>query len=184
MNRNYGKEISSIALIAILVISVSAFVMPVAAKDPPHIPSGHATITIDNGIINIDVFGEAYSECDVWLYRGGSNAYYEEPLMSYGANDPVWLDDGTVQQFYPATGNPDVWYDAIVGLDLDGDNSDDVTVTRSIMVPSGQKYFFVRYTIENIKGSDLTNFRFFQGVDYDAGDAGTGDEGGYAGDFV
>jgi len=169
---------------AILAISVFAFAMPVVAKDPPHIPAGSATIAIDNGIIDIDVFGETYSGYNVWLYRGGSNAYYEEPLISYGTNPPVYLSYGTVHQLYPATGNPDVWYDATVGLDLDGDASDDINVTRSIMVPSGQKYFLVKYCIVNIKGSDLTNLRFFQGVDYDAGDAGAWDEGGYAEDFV
>ena len=178
------KKGIGIFIAAIMVISVLAFAMPVVAKDPPHVPVGSATIAIDNGIINIDVFGETCSGLDVWLYRGGSNAFYEEPLMSYGTNLPVYLSDGTVHQFYPATGNPDVWYDAIVGLDLDGDASDDINVTRSIMVPSGQKYFVVKYCIENINGSDLTNFRFFQGVDYDAGDAGTDDEGGYAYDFV
>jgi hypothetical protein len=103
--------------------------------------------------------------------------------MSYGANDPVYLGSGTVHQTYPTTGVPDVWYDAIVGLDLDDDESDDINVTRSIMVPSGQKYFVVKYCIENINGSDLANFRLFQGVDYDVA-SGPDDEGGYADDFV
>jgi len=128
--------------------------MPVIAKDKAPTPGGSADIAIDNGIINIDAFGETYSGDDVWLYPGVSNAYYEGPLMSYGANDPVYLSDGAVHQLYPDTGVPDVWYDAIVGLDLDGDESDDINVTRSIMVPSGQKYFVVKYCIENINGSD------------------------------
>lgn len=59
----------------IMALSVSAFVMPVIAKDPPHPSAGSATIAIDNSIIDIDVFGETYSGDDVWLYKGGSNAY-------------------------------------------------------------------------------------------------------------
>ncbi len=167
------------------MILVSVLATTAVAKDPPHISADSASIAINNSIINIDVFGEAYSCCDVWLYPDAySNVFYEGALVSYGTNSPVYLSHGTVHQAYPATGNPDVWYDAVIGLDLDGDGSDDVNVTRSIMVPSYQKYFLVRYCIENIKGADLNNLRFFQGIDYDVA-YGTGDEGGYDdGDFV
>jgi hypothetical protein len=173
-----------IFIAVILVMSVFA-AMPVIAKDKAPTPGGSADIAINNGIINIDAFGENQSRFDVWIFNGYSTVHEEYPLMSYGANDPVYLGSGTVHQTYPATGNPDVWYDAIVGLDLDVDIEDDINVTRSIMVPSGQKYFFVRYCIENINESkDLGNFSFFQGVDYDLGTDWNDDEGGYADDFV
>ena len=116
--------------------------------------------------------------------KGVVTHIYEEPLMSYGINDPVYLSEGFVSQYYPDTGTPGTWYDAVIRLDLDGDPPEDVEVTRSIIVPSGEKYFLVKYNIENINGSELANFRLFQGVDYDAGDGGTNDEGGYAADFV
>ncbi len=148
-----------------------------------HLPE-NGTVTINNGVISID-FGETHSGIWVWYYKGGSNVFWEEPYFGYGDNYPVTLSTATVYVTYPATGSPDVWYNAVMGLDLDGDNVKDVNITRSIMVPSSTKYFFVRYCIENI-GESLDNFRVFQGVDYDAGNAGVGDEGGYnsSGDFV
>ena len=158
---------------------------PVGVETIGKIPSSdNQSITINNGVILID-FGENWSGFDVWYYRGGSNAYYEEPYFSYGSYDPVGLSNGTVYTSYPAIGYPNTWYNAIIGLDLDGDNIEDINVTRSIMVPINTKYFLVRYCIENI-GESLDNFRVFQGVDYDAGNAGVGDEGGYdsSGDFV
>jgi hypothetical protein len=180
--RNLAIGVFIAGILVILVFGA----MPAIAKDKVPTPGGSADIAIDNGVINIEYFGETHSyptDCD-WFYRGGSNLYDEWPLMSYGENNPIYLSDGNVHLNYPATGVPDVWYDAIVGLDLDGDESDDINVTRSIMVPSDQKYFIVRYCIENIKGSDLDNFTLFQGVDYDAGDCGEEDEAGYAADFV
>jgi len=140
--------------------------------------SDNQSITINNGVILID-FGEDWSGYDVWDYRGGSNAYYEEPYFSYGSYDPVGLSDGTVYISYPTTGYPNIWYNAIIGLDLDNDNVEDVNITRSIMVPINAKYFLVRYCIENVGDANLDDFRVFQGVDYDAGNAGIGDEGGY-----
>lgn len=163
------------------------FATPAIAKDPPHPVSGQQPIYIDNGIIDLDDFGE--QESYGWYYSGYSNAYWEEPLMSMGTEWPVYLSDGDITQYYPDTGVPDTWYDAKVEVDLDGDYSADIEVTRSIMMPSGAKYFLVKYTIKNIKGSDISNFRFFQGVDYDVAYENShnwsDDEGGYdAIDFV
>ena len=173
---NKQTKIRAILLMLIMALSVSAFVMPVIAKDPPHAPAGSASITIDNGIMNITDFGETYSYG--WYYRGDDHTYLEEPLMSYGTNDPVFLSNGSVSQWYPDSGVPGTWYDAFIELDLDGDNTDDINVRRSIMVPSGEKYFLVRYTIANIKGSALDNFSVFEGVDYDVC-YDINDEGGY-----
>jgi len=144
-------------------------------------------IAIDNGIINIDYFGETYASEDVWLYPDGySNCFDAWPSMSYGANlpRPLWI--GTVTQCYPLTGTPDTWYEAIVDLDLDGvGGAPDVEVHREVMVPSGENYFLAKYTIINIKGSSLPNFKFFQGVDYDVAYSWDDDEGGYDNyDFV
>jgi hypothetical protein len=180
------KKGIGICIAAIVVISVLTFVMPVVAKDP--LPTPNDSIAIDNSIININVFGETYSfGMWVWFYGGYPTLFDESPYMSYGGNNHVTpLKSGTVYQFYPVTGTPDVWYDAIVGLDLDNDTINDINVTRSIMVPSGQKYFLVRYCIENINNSDLENFRFFQDADYDVLPSSDDDEGGYvsAGDFI
>jgi hypothetical protein len=169
-------KISAILLMLIMALSISAFVMPVIAKDPPHTPAGSASITIDNGIINITDFGETYSYG--WYYRGDDHTCWEEPLMSYGTNDPVFLPDGCVSHLYPDSGVTDTWYDAFIELDLDGDNTADINVSRSIQVPSGEQYFLVRYRIENINGSALDNFRVFEGVDYDVCE-NINDEGGY-----
>jgi len=136
-------------------------------------------IAINNRTININYFGELTSGINVWLYPDSyTNCFQEEPFMSYGANLPVPLVNGTVTQCYPLIGNTDTWYEAIVNLDLDGGGAD-VEVHRSILVPSDQTHFLAKYTIRNIKGSTLPNFRFFNGVDYDLASSSSDDEGGY-----
>lgn len=187
MSRAQMARLGRIALVVAAVsVLVGAVLVPglAAAKDNPPQQVGVA-LGIDNGVINIDYFGESWSGMDVWLYPPGySNVYMETPLFGYGANLPVNLWWGTVSTFYPGGGVPGVWYDALVDLDLDGDLAADITVKRSIMVPPGAKYFLAKYGIANAKGVDLPNLRVFQGVDYDVG-GGTGDEGGYNNqDFV
>jgi len=149
----------------------------------PFCPGG---IRIDNGIININGFKEAGECCGgLWLYPDGySNVYQELPCMSYGGNLPKPLPLGTFIKCYPITGTPGNWYEAIIELDLDG-GAPDVEVHREIMVPSHESYFLAKYTIINIKGSSLPNFRLFQGVDYDVANTISNDEGGYSrNDFV
>jgi hypothetical protein len=143
-------------------------------------------IAIDNGIININHFGERDVYYDYWLYPPSYyNCFQEIPAMSYGAYVPKSLTSGTITNCYPLTGSPDTWYEAIVNLDLDGDITPDVAVHREIKVPSNESYFLARYTIVNIKGSSMANFRFFQGVDYDVASSSSNNEGGYDGkDFV
>jgi hypothetical protein len=178
-----SARVVALAVLA-LVLSVSIVGAGVAAaKDPPL--TSPAYIAIDNGVINIDGFGEVDSCCGVWQYPASvSNCWYEEPYLAYGGNPPVSLTGGFIASPYPATGVPDVWYDATIDLDLDAGPGDDVTLTRSIMVPSGEKYFLVRYSVQNISGADLPGFRLFQAVDYDvAGDLAN--EAGYEDcDFV
>jgi hypothetical protein len=143
-------------------------------------------IRLNNGIININGFKEAGECCGgLWLYPDGySNVYEELPYISYGGNLPKPLYSGNITQCYPITGTPGNWYEAIIQLDLDG-GAPDVEVHREIMVPSGQSYFLAKYTIINMKGSSLPNFRLFQGVDYDVAVLFTDDEGGYdRNDFV
>ena len=180
----FGRIALVIAAVSVLVVAI---LVPglAAAKDKPPQQVGSPDIGIDNGVINIDNFGEMWSGYNVWLYPPGySNAFVEAPAFGYGANLPAYLWAGAVVTFYPAGGVPGVWYDAVVDLDLDGDQASDIVVKRSIMVPPGQKYFYARYGIANAKGTDLPNLRVFQGVDYDVG-GGTGDEGGYNNqDFV
>ncbi len=161
------------------------FTFPVSdnetALPSPGCPGG---IAIDNGIININDFGEQASGINVWLYPNSyTNCFEETRFFSYGAYPPVPLISGTVTQCYPLTGSPDTWYEAIVELDLDGGGAD-IEVHRQIMVPSNTSYFLAKYTIVNIKGSPMPNFRIFQGVDYDIGPLFTNDEGGYVYDFV
>ncbi len=177
-------KISTILITLFLVLSVSVFSMSVVARDTLHTSSTSSTaITIHSDMIRIDDFSAIYSW--YWFYpiTGNNHLWLEEPLMCYGAESPVWLSEGNViQEYNTSTGSPDTWYDAVIKLNLDSDLQDDINVTRSIMVPSGQKYFFVRYTIENINGSDLDNFSIFQGVDYDVDDSYDNDEGGYDAD--
>jgi hypothetical protein len=175
-----------VALVLVaLLLSLGTIAAPTAlAKDDKKVgspkPMGPAPITLNNGIIDI-VFGE---QCCEWgQYDGYNHIYLEEPAMSYGANLPTWLSYGTVIQAYPALGNPGTWYEAIIDLDLDGDAAPDVRVHRWVMLPPGQKYFMVCYTLDTLKGA-MDNFRFFQGVDYDVGGDSMYDEAGYRADFV
>jgi hypothetical protein len=181
-----------LALVLVLAIPQST----VLAKEPFTFPTSDNVTTlpglaclggigINNSTINIDYFGELGSGVGVWQYPSGyRNVYQETPYMSFDAKLPQPLSAGTVTQCYPLTGTTNNWYEAIVLLDLDG-GAPDVEVHREIMVPSNQSYFTARYTIKNIKGSSMSNFRFFQGVDYDMGVSFSDDEGGYNGnDFV
>jgi len=139
---------------------------------------------IDNGILNIELNEKGECCGDFWLYPDGhSNVYQETPFFSYGGHAPVTLNNGSVTQCFPLTGSPDTWYESIIYLDLDGGGFT-IAVHRWIMVPSNESYFLVRYTIDNLKGGPLSNFRIFQGVDYDIGVSFSNNEGGYVNDFV
>jgi hypothetical protein len=158
---------------AILALSVMTLALPAGAQDKtaPAVSPESADIEIDNGIIDID-FGELYTFAlhdSYWYFRGENVLDDEEPAISYGTNKPVWLGAGTVHQYYPPVGSTGTWYSAIISLDLDGDEKDDVNVTRSIMVPGGEKYFVACYCIEVISDTYLDNLTLFQGVDYDIG---------------
>ncbi|HEX7365125.1 MAG TPA: hypothetical protein VF366_08170 [Dehalococcoidia bacterium] len=200
MNKGRGL-IHSLVLTALLLGFASAcflYVPQAAAQDKqPFVfptsdnetalpsPACSGGIAIDNGIINVNLFGELFSAVNVWLYPNTyTNCFQEAPAMSYGANLPKPLALGTITQCYPLVGSPDTWYEAIVELDLDGGGAD-IEVHREIMVPSNASYFLAKYTINNIKGSPMSNFRFFQGVDYDVASSTANDEGGYdQNDFV
>ena len=196
--RGFIPLLSLAVLVLAFILSLAVPQATVQAKEPYNFPvSDNETstilplngcpggIAINNGIININYFGEIGSGINVWLYPNGyTNCFQDMPSMSYGANLPVPLSAGTITQCFPLTGNPDTWYEAIVNLDLDG-GAPDVEVHRQIMVPSGESYFLAKYTIRNIKGSPMPNFRFFQGVDYDVASSAGNDEGGYdQSDFV
>lgn len=170
-----------IFIAAIFVISLT-FSTPVVAKDP--LPPPSDSISITNGIISIPNFGETFSNVQYYPPTSADHLFREEFAVKAGGNPPVWALFGTVTRVYPLLGTPDVWYHANVEFDLDGGGSD-INVTRSIMVPSGQKYFVVKYCIENIKGTALPDFKFYQYADYDV-ELGLLDEGGYdaSGDFV
>ena len=185
---------------SLLVLAfIAALAMPqaaVQAKEPFTFPTSDnetipstigcpGGIAIDNGTININYFGERSSGINVWLYPNGyTNCCQEMPFMSFDAKLPQPLSAGTITQCYPLTGSPDTWYETIVDLDLDG-GAPDVEVHRQIMVSSNENYFLAKYTINNIKGISMPNFRFFEGVDYDVASTAGNDEGGYdQGDFV
>jgi hypothetical protein len=167
---------------AIVAVSVMTLALPAGAQDKtaPAAP-GSADIVIDNGIINI-TFGE--NESYAWFFGGENFIAIEQPSISYGTHDPLPLNNGKTHQCYPSLGDPDTWYEAIISLDLDGDEEDDVNVTRAIMVPSGEKYFVVRYCIESIHDLPLDNLTLFQGVDYDIGPNFDTNIGGYEGGAV
>jgi len=147
-------------------------------------------ICIDNGIIDICWFTE-YDGVG-WSYPGATwNVWHESPGLAYGANLPTPLGWSITTKYYPPTGAPDTWYEGIVQVDLDEFipppfSTPEVQVHREIMVPSGSKCFFARYTIRNISGHTLGGLRFFEYIDYDLGE-NVFDEGGYrdmACDFV
>jgi hypothetical protein len=167
--------------VALAALILAATLAPglAAAKSPPGPLGSPNYMTVDNGVIRLQWFGEV--DAYAWYYPPGTNNLSVElPLVGYGAdptNVPVGM--GTVVAFYPAAGVPGVWYDAVVLLDLDGDQSDEVAVTRSVMVPSGTKYFLVRYTLQNISGKALPDLRLLEYVDYDVGPTYTGDAAGY-----
>ena len=171
-----------IFIAVILVISVLALSMPAVAKDPPPTPSG--SIDITNDIIWISGFGETGSWS--WYYppTSADHLFSERFAVKDGGNPTVWSSAGDITQYYPDTGSPDTCYQAVIEIDLDGDGVADIRVTRTVMVPSGGKFFYVKYRIENIKGSAIDDFKFYQGADYDV-ETGLTDEGGYdASDFV
>ena len=179
-------KLAKVAVLAVLVAILALTLFPgaVSAETKSSPSTDHQSIAINNGIINIYEFGETYS--DGWLYRGEDQVYFERPAMSYGANQPVYLDEeGVVIHRYPEYGVPNRWYWAKSLLDLNGDGRPDVVVNRGIRVPSGAKFCYVRYEIQSLRGV-LCNFRFFEGVDYDAAGSSGHDEAGYdvAGDYV
>lgn len=162
-----GRRLISLLNLAVLVLALAIMLLitqaTVQAKEPFNFPASDnetsitlptaacpGGIAIDNGIINIDHFGERGECCGgFWLYPGNyNNCFQEIPFMSFDAKLPMPLSGGTVTQCYPLTGNPDTWYEAIVNLDLDG-GAPDVEVHREVMVPSGESYFFAKYTIIN-----------------------------------
>lgn len=169
-----------------LVVIMSILVPGLAVAEPEKDLVGNpGTIAIDNGLINIDMFGEVDSSADVWLYPPGvSNCYWEAPLLGYAGNVPTWLYKGKVVTYYPKMGLPGEWYDAVITVNLDNGSAHEVMVRRAMTVLPGTKCFLVRYTFVNISGRNLPEFRFFQGVDYDVARS-TGDEAGYSPrDFV
>ena len=168
-----------LAAILVVILSFSIFSPALASAETKAPPAEHESIVINNGLIDIRWFGETASSG--WYYPAlTSNVFSETAAVACGGNLPVPLWMGTLVRPYPNFGVPNTWYHAAILLDLDLDTVNDVQVQRSIMVPSGKTFFYVRYMITNIGPSYLTNLRFFQGADYDIRNF-TNDEGGYAG---
>jgi hypothetical protein len=196
-----GRRFVTLLNVAVLILALTlVLAVPqstVQAKEPFNFPSSDnetaasqsslgcpGGIAIDSGTININYFGETETCCEYWLYPDNYfNCFEEEPFFSYGANLPQALPSGAVTQCYPLTGSPDNWYEAIIDLDLDG-CAYDVEVHREIMAPRDERYFLVKYTIVNIAGYPLPDFKLFQAVDYDVASSYENDEGGYRNDFV
>lgn len=179
--RGAMKSSLSLRIMAVCVLLVMV-TSPVIAKEPLH-PAVHNSIDLDNGIIGLVEFGETASE--EWYYDSYDHINWEEAAISAGGNAPVYLSSGEVDTDFPDSGVADVWYDSVTYLDLDGDASNDVRVSRSVKLPSSSSYFLVRYRLENTKGITLTDVRLFQGVDYDVAEEDENDaEHESTGDFV